>query len=73
MKKIQKTLQAKKANQKRVKRRKTGEKAASNHTKSQALYRQKTHKKAPQPPKSLFKREVEENFSLYKREVTFPL
>lgn len=53
-----------KSKSKRVSRRKKGEKSALNHTKSQALYRQKMHKKVPQSPKSLFKSEVEENFSL---------
>ena len=50
-----------------------GKKVLKYHNKFQILYLQKRHKTEPHPPKSLFKSEDDENFSLYVSEVTFPL
>ena len=41
--------------------------------KSRPTVKRKRHKTEPHPPKSLFKSEDDENFSLYVSEVTFPL
>lgn len=62
-----------KANQKINQDRQSNEKILKYHNKFQILYLQKRHKTEPHPPKSLFKSEDDENFSLYVSEVTFPL
>lgn len=73
MKKLQMNSLPKKANQKTNQDRQSNEKALKYHSKFQILYLQKRHKTEPHPPKSLFKSEDDENFSLYVSEVTFPL
>lgn len=60
-------------NQKQTQFQIRAEKGGANHKKWLTQAPKRKHKTALHPPKSLFKSEAEENFSLYVRLLIFPL